>query len=68
MIFLWIHVDIFFEEANLVYKFWVEKMDKEESLSEDDKLVQTSKRPGCPPKVRVKANKTTSTISQPKKK
>jgi len=49
--------NIFLEERNLVSNFWVENMDKKESLSEDDELVQTTKRLGCPPKAVVKANK-----------
>jgi len=61
-------IDIFLEEANLVSKFWAEKMDKEESLSEDDELVQTSRRSGRPPKARLKANKMTSKTGQSKKK
>lgn len=34
-------------------------MKNEELLSEDDELVQTSKKPKCPPKVGVKTNKIT---------
>jgi len=35
-----ISVDIFLKEINLFFKFLVEKMDNEKSLSEDDELVQ----------------------------
>jgi len=52
----------------LVSKFWGEKMDKQQSVSEDDELVQTYMRSGCPPKVGVKANKMISNTGQPKKK
>jgi len=60
--------DIFLEEGNLVSKLWAEKLDNENSLSEDGEVVQISRRMGCPPKARVKANKKTSKIGQPKKK
>ena len=45
-----------------------EKMDEDESLSEEEEQVQTSKRPWCPPKVGVKVNKKTSKADQSKKK
>jgi len=43
-------------------------MENEESLSEEDESVQTSKRLKCPPKATVKVNKMTSKTSQAKKK
>jgi len=60
-------VDILLEEANLVSKFYTKKMDKEESLSEDNELVQTSSSLGRLSKARLKANKMTSKIGQPNK-
>jgi len=39
-----------------------EKMDKEGPLSEENELVQTSRRPRCPSKARVKVNNTTKNV------
>jgi len=60
--------DIFLAEANLTSKFWVEKIEKEKPVREDNELVQTSKRWRCPPKTGVKTNKMTSKTRQSKKK
>ena len=58
--------DIFLKEVNLVAKFWVEEMDKDESLSKEEEQVQTSRRLRHPSKTRVKANNKTSKACQGK--